>query len=180
LLLLTGLALSGCWTAPRADVSPPGPARLLQNGIVVEAVKDPMVVRSVDGATRRIVASSPKNGTTDTLQVDPTVSGLKRIKAGDTVQLTVAEELTIYVPPQEQRGPPADAPPITTPEARVLSVDPSYRLLTLQFPDGRKETLKVSTSVKLETVQSGDAVAIRPLRVIALQVLKHQARARVN
>ena len=54
-------------------------------------------------------------------------------------------------------------------DARVLMVDPSYRLLTLQYPDGQKETFKVPLGTRLEQMEGGDSVVIRPLEVLALR-----------
>ena len=45
--------------------------------------------------------------------------------------------------------------------AKVLRVDPSYRLLSLQYPDGRAETFKVGLDVKLLEMQPGDDVVVR-------------------
>jgi len=53
--------------------------------------------------------------------------------------------------------------------ARVLAVDPSYRLLKLQYPDGENETIKVPLGTKLEQMEAGDSVVIRPVEVIALR-----------
>jgi hypothetical protein len=57
-------------------------------------------------------------------------------------------------------------------DAQVLSVDPSYRLMTLHFPDGRDETLKVSRQVKLDEMEPGDEVSIRPVEAITLRTKK--------
>jgi hypothetical protein len=57
-------------------------------------------------------------------------------------------------------------------DAQVLSIEPSYRLMTLHFPDGRNETLKVSQQMKLDRVETGDEVTIRPVEAIALRMKK--------
>jgi hypothetical protein len=57
-------------------------------------------------------------------------------------------------------------------DAQVLSVDPSYRLVTLHFPDGHNETFKVSLRVKLDEMETSDAVTIQPVEAIALRMKK--------
>jgi len=58
------------------------------------------------------------------------------------------------------------------PDAKVLSVDPSYRLLTLQYPNGQAQTFKVGLDVKLLEMEPGDIVVIRTMELIALRVEK--------
>jgi hypothetical protein len=57
-------------------------------------------------------------------------------------------------------------------DAKVLSVDPSYRLLTLQYPNGQAQTFKVGLNVKLLEMEPGDIVVIRTMELIALRVEK--------
>ena len=57
--LVVALLLAGCWTAPSANVQPPGPPRLIQKGIVVRAEMRSAVVQSVDPDTRTIVMQVP-------------------------------------------------------------------------------------------------------------------------
>jgi hypothetical protein len=57
-------------------------------------------------------------------------------------------------------------------DAQVLSVDPSYHLVTLHFPDGHNETFKVSRRVKVDKMDTGDEVTIRPVEAIALRMKK--------
>jgi hypothetical protein len=59
--------------------------------------------------------------------------------------------------------------PIET-DAKVLMVDPSYRLLTLQYRDGHTETFKVGLDVKLLRMEPGDDVVVRAVETVALQV----------
>jgi hypothetical protein len=53
-----------------------------------------------------------------------------------------------------------------TPQARVLLVDPSYRLLTVQYPNGRMETFKIRLHTRIGDIEAGDAVTIRPAEVV--------------
>lgn len=174
LLVVATLALTGCWTAPVASVQPKGEPHLIQEGIAVQARKSPAIVRSVDASARSIVLSTPGDSAAVSYRVGPEVRKLDRIKVGDRVRVTVAEELAVYVLRDGRLLGPGGVP---VPEAiasnaRVLSVDPSYRLLTLKFPNGYTETLKVHRRVMLDEMGAGDAVVIRPVEIVALRVRK--------
>lgn len=173
LLLVAALALPGCWSPPVAGLQPKGKPGLIQGAIaVVESVKPPAVVQSVDRDARAITVLSPGEARPVTYKVGTNVSNLDRFKAGDRVQATVAEELTVYV---SQGGHPPSAggsPHTIDADAQVLSVDLSYRLMTLHFPDRHDETFKVSRRVKLNELETGDEVTIRPLEAIALRMRK--------
>jgi hypothetical protein len=166
------LALTGCWTAPVASVQPKGEPRLIQDGIAVEALKISAIVRSVDATARRIVLSTPGDAAAVSYRVGPGVRTLDRIKVGDEVRAEIAEELAVYVLRDGRLLRPGGVPEVIASNARVLSVEPSYRLLTLQFPDGHTKTLKVDRRVRLDEMASGDEVVIRPVEILALQVRK--------
>jgi Cu/Ag efflux protein CusF len=168
LLLVAALALPGCWSPQVAGVQPKGEPRLIQGAIAVESVKPPAVVQSVDRDGRAITVLSPGKVS---YKVGSQVSNLDRFKAGDKVEVTAAEELTVYVS-RDGRVPSAALSPHTVTDAQVLSVDASYRVVTLHFPDGHNESFKVSRRVKLDDMETGDEVAIRPVEAIALRMKK--------
>jgi len=85
------------------------------------------------------------------------------IRKGDQVKATVREVLTVYVPPVPNRSQ----------DARVLVVDPSYRVLTVQYPNGVTEALKVGLGARLEGIEAGDSIAIHPVEVIKLRLRRH-------
>jgi hypothetical protein len=174
LLLVAALALPGCWSAPIARLQSKGTPGPIQGAIVftAESVMPPAVVQSVDLATRAITVLPSGEATQISYKVDLSVSNFERLKAGDRVQSTVAEQLTVYV---RRDGAPPGArglPQTIVTDAQVLSIEPSYRLMTLHFPDGRDETLKVSRQVKLDEVETGDEVSIRPVEAIAVRMKK--------
>ena len=96
------------------------------------------------------------------------------IRAGDEVRATIKEILTVYV------GSPTAGSDRggrdRYPDARVLLVDPSYRLLTVQYPSGATETFKVGLHTRMQGVEPGDSVAIRPVEVTYLHVRRHANR----
>ena len=168
LLSVLALGLAGCWTAPVANVQPKGEARLIQSGIRVESVKDGVTVKSISADQRFIVLNF--SGATATFKPGPQVGNFYQVRAGDKVQATVAQELAIYVLKNGQAPGAGGKPEAIKANAKVLMVDPSYRLLTLQYPNGQAETFKVGLDVKLLEMESGDSVVVRPLELIALQV----------
>ena len=165
-LFTLALALIGCWTAPLATVQPDGEPRLIQGAISVKSVKDAAVVSAVDRSAGSIVLRTAGRAETSTYRVGPETSNLDDIKAGDLVKATVTEDLAVYVL-RDGHAPGIEG--TVSAEARVLTVDKSYRLLTLQYPDGQRETFKVPLGTKLEQMQAGDAVVIRPVEVLVLR-----------
>jgi hypothetical protein len=174
LLLVAVLALPGCWSAPIVRLQSKGTPRPIQGAIVlaVESVEPPAVIQSVDLDARTVAVLHPGEGRLISYKVGSNVSNLDRLKAGDRVQATLAEELTVYVRRDGDLPSAGGSPHTVVSDAQVLSVDPSYRLMTLHFPDGRDETLKVSLRVKLDEMETGDEVSIRPIEAIALRTKK--------
>jgi hypothetical protein len=170
-LLVAALALAGCWTAPTANVQPKGEARLIQNAIPVESVKHRVTVQSIDADRRFIILNFPE-GATATFKPGPQLANIHQIRAGDKVQATVAQELAIYVSKNDRVPRTGDKPEPLEADAKVLRVDPSYRLLTLQYPNGQAQTFKVGLDVKLREMAPGDIVVIRTMELIALRVEK--------
>jgi hypothetical protein len=171
LLPIMTLALAGCWTPPVANVQPKGEARLIQNAIRVQSVKDRVAVQSID-ADRRLVVLTFSEGATATFKAGPQLANFNQIRAGDKVEATLAQELAVYVLKNGQVPGTSGKPEAVKADARVLAVDPSYRLLTLQYPNGRAETFKVGLDVKLLEMEAGDTVVARTMELIALRVEK--------
>ncbi len=167
--LVPTLVLAGCWTPPVATVQPKGPSRVIQSGFRVQSAQRPVVVQSVDRAARTIVLRGADGSAAQAYRAGPTVSGIDRITPGERVRASFLEELTIFVSQDRRLAAPGDASDGLLSNARVLSVDPSYRLLTLQYPSGSRETFKVGLEVNLRQVEAGDDVAIRVLEVAALE-----------
>jgi Cu/Ag efflux protein CusF len=174
LLLVAALTLPGCWTAPVASLQSKGQPRVIQGAIAVavESVKPPAVVQSVDLDARAITLRGAGEARLVTYKVGSNVSILERLKAGDRVEATIAEELTVYISRDGHVQSAGGSPYTVVSDAQVLSVDPSYRLVTLHFPDGHNETFKVSLRVKLDEMETGDAVTIQPGDAIALRMKK--------
>jgi hypothetical protein len=167
LLLLATLTLPGCWTPPRSDVPPPGEPGLIADHIRGRADADLAVVQAVDAQSRTLSLMSATRRSPGMYPVSANVSGLGRVKPGERIKAIVFDELSVYALHADE--PAAVGGERIDPDARVLSVDPSYRLLIVQYPDGEKEIFKVGLGVQLRAMQAGDAVVIRPVELIGLK-----------
>jgi hypothetical protein len=158
-LLVASVAvfLSGCWVPPSASVRPGGGPRVIAGGIVIERVADPATVEGVDRAARTLALSMPGVGPS-TYRIGRGVLDWGHIRVGDRVRAKIREDLTVYVAPADESA-----------DARVLLVDPSYRVLTVRYPSGRTEPFKVGLHTRMQGIEAGDSVTIRPLDVVELR-----------
>ena len=170
LTLAASMLLSACWTPPNADVRPPGPSRLIQKGIVVISTLPRATVQSVDAQTRTIVLEVPGTPGLHSYRAGQQVSDLDRLRAGARVRATVSEELTVYVSSDGELPGTDGTPARKAPTARILSLDPSYRVMTLQKPDGQTEDFKVGLEVRLGQMQAGDQVLIQAPEIVSLSL----------
>ena len=169
LLIVTAFLLTGCWHVPVATVQPKGPPRVIQSAIAVESVKRPAIVQSIHRDAREITLLDGGERAAVSYKVSSAVRNLSRLQVGDKVKATVDEQLTVYVLRDGEPAPPGVEGSLQNVDARVLLVDPSYRLLTVHYPDGYDETFKVDQSVKLREMAPGDAVSITPVEAIKLR-----------
>jgi Cu/Ag efflux protein CusF len=165
------LTLTGCWTPPNANVQPAGKPGLIQGGIPVEVIQEPVTVESLD-AGKHTITLKHTDGTSKTFTVEPAVQNLDQVKVGDTIKATVKAELAIYIL-ENGRLPNPDGttrPKTINFNAKVLTVDPSYRLLTLQVSNGYTMTIKAGLDVLLEKMAPGDDVVMRSNEVTAITI----------
>jgi hypothetical protein len=164
--------LPGCWVAPNAHVQPKGEPRLIQEGIAVRSEKDKAVVQELDASTRTIVVRPPGDGVTYSYKVGPKVSSFDNIKVGQKVESTLAQELSVYVLRDGRLPDGRGGFQTITSDAKVLSVDPAYCLLTVQYPSGQSETFKVGLQTKLSQMEAGDDVVIHTIEAVAVKPKK--------
>jgi Cu/Ag efflux protein CusF len=167
------LALTGCWTPPNANVQPAGKPGLIQGNIAVQIVQDPVTVEAID-ASQRTITLKRDDGTTKTFTVVPAVENFDQVKAGDRIKAEVKAELSVYIL-DHGRLPNADGttrPKTVNFNARVLQVDPSYRLLTLKFTNGHTITIKAGLDVLLEKMAPGDDVVMRSNEITGITIKK--------
>ena len=156
---MAGIAvlLSGCWMPPSAGVRPGGSPRTIADRIEVEPVTDSARVESIDRAAGTVelgISGVPRRA----YKLGPGVRNRSGIHIGEQVRATIGEVLTVYVGARDWQQ-----------SARVLSVEPSYRLLTVQYSNGDTETFKVTLHTPMRDIEPGDSVAIRAPEVIDLR-----------
>ena len=164
--LVVGAAviLSGCWAPPSASVRPAGKPRVIAEGIEVDRTVDFAKVESLDPAART-VALSVGGVPLPAYKLGRRVRNWGDVRRADHVRATIAEVLTVYVEGNSFHV----AAPSRQPDARVLVVDPSYRLLTVQYPDGGTETFKTALHTRMDGIEAGDSVTIRQVEVTELR-----------
>lgn len=164
------IALAGCWTPPNANVQPQGEPRLIQDGIRAESLDNPVTVQSVDAAQGAVVIKLG-DGAIANCKLGPKVKNAGQISPGDRAEADLTVELAVYLLANGRLLDGTTAEKLGV-NAKVLQVDPSYRLLTLQYPDGRTETVKAVLGARLVEMAPGDSVVVHPVEVAKIRVKK--------
>jgi hypothetical protein len=169
--IILSLVLTGCWTPPNANVQPKGEPRLIQSGVSATDYHARATVQTVDiGA--RVLGLKLDDGTMLSCTVGPLVPHFDQIQPGDRIKVTLAEKLAVYVL-RDGRMRGADGQEETIPFiARVQTVDPSYRLLTIQYRNGQTTELKTDLDAKLLEMQPGDAVVLQSAEATEIRIEK--------
>jgi hypothetical protein len=159
-----------------------------EGAVEVETVTVPSsTVLAINYPSRTLTLVMP-DGSKNTYKISSDVGNFDQIEVGDKVNATLVEALAVYM------GGPGTAPSTgevktvnlapkgakpgiivaNTQEvtAKVVSVDPKERKLTLQTADGENRTVKVSKSVDLAKVKPGNDVTIRLTDALAIVVEK--------
>jgi hypothetical protein len=167
------MLMSGCWTAPNANLRPKGEPRVIEDSIEVEVSMPPMRVESID-SVKRILVASLRQAPAIEMKIAPGVRNLEDVHPGDLIRPKVREKLRVYVARQPERG---DGGVTVDPHAsRVLFIDPSYRLLAVQYPDGRTDTFKVGLNTRLKDMEPGDSVAVNTFEAVDLRIRHPSSR----
>lgn len=164
-----------------ATPTPPS-GTLEQNTLTVSAT-----VVSIDHAKRTAVLQGP-DGDRFTVKVDPSVPGLEKVKAGDTVAATYYESVVYQVRRAGQAAPgvnvaaagdttaPGQLPAAAAGRAititsTIVGIDEKKGTVTLQPPDGGEPlVVKVQYPDRLRAVQKGDLVEVTYTEAIAIGV----------
>jgi hypothetical protein len=170
LMPVAALTLAGCWTPPNANVQPKGKPGLIQDGITVESVKDPAVVEAIHTSTRTITLKF-SDQVSRTYPVGSQVENLDQVRVGDHVKATVTDVLAVYLLENGRLPDGATAETLGI-NAKVLIVDPSYRILTVQYPNGQSDKFKPGLGTKMEEMSPGDSVAVKPQEITAIKIEK--------
>ncbi len=190
LLCAGAVSLAGCSASEDSSLksalgmATPTPisGTLQQNSITVSAK-----VVSVNQAKRTAVLQGP-DGDSFTVKVDPSVQGLDKVKAGDTVAATYFESVAYEVkkPGEAAPGvnvatagdgtkpgqlPAAAAGRAVTVTSTIVGIDEKKGTVTLQPPDaGDPVTVKVRDPSRLKAVKKGDLVEVTYTEAIAVGV----------
>jgi hypothetical protein len=105
------------------------------------------------------------------------VADFCQIQSGDRVKVSLAEEFAVYVLKDGRLPAAGRTDEAINFYAKVQSVDPSYRLLTLQYSSGQTEVLKTDLNAKLLEMQAGDALVLQTAEAKAIHTQKQSVMA---
>jgi translation initiation factor IF-1 len=163
--------LTGCWTPPNAQVQPSGEPRLIQSGVSADDNHVQATVQLVD-ASQHSLHLKLADGTQIFCSISPQLKNISQLQSGDRVKVTLAEKLSVYVLKDGRMTAAGGAEEAIPFIARIQLVDPSYRLLTLQYVNGQTQVLKAGLDAKLLEMQPGDAVVLESAEATALRIEK--------
>jgi hypothetical protein len=158
--------------------------------MAAEAVTKTFTVQDIDPATRTVTLKAT-DGTTEKYKCGPEVRNFAQIKKGDQVTSTVMDEIAVDIRKGTDTGPSAGAqqmmsvaPQGAKPSmmmvqteqmtAKIVAIDTSKRMVTLEGPGGNTKTIKASQKVDLSQLNKGDDVTVRFAQGMAVAVQSPQ------
>jgi hypothetical protein len=185
LIAAAPLFLTSCSSTSSSQAAAGSGPEIERGKVFVDAATETATVQSIDKDTRTVVLLH-QDGKTSDYECGPDVRNFDQIKVGDQVTATVGESVAIGlikggVPPAAGtatavvRAPLGEKPGgqiIDTVgfTAKVITIDPATRMVTLQTPDGKERTLKVEPDIDLTGVNPGDDVGVKVTRAFAVSV----------
>jgi hypothetical protein len=156
-------------------------------GIIVNTIDLSARVKAIDKANRKATLLGP-DGKTFTVKVGPEAVNFDQVGVGDLVNLTVTEELVVYLD-EEGKSPddasaamvalaPKGAQPgglvagTTQVTGTVTVIDRDNRTATLQFGDGSTKTFPVRSDIDLSRHKVGEKVVFCIAEMVAIRVEK--------
>ena len=154
-------------------------------GVIVNTIEVSARVSAIDKANRKVTLLE-SDGKTFTVKVGPRAVNFDQVEVGDLVNLTVTEELVVYL--DEEGAPATDgsaalvalAPKGAQPgglvagttqiTGTVTAIDLNKRTATLQFGDGSIKTFPVRSDVDLSKRRVGEQVVFHVTEMIAISV----------
>lgn len=208
--VLAGLAglltLTSCASTPPA--APPPPAMSSQNdspppsnqasgaiaytagepgGVIINKFNLTARVENIDKVNRTATLQR-EDGSRFTVKVGPDAINFDQVKVGDCVNLTVTEELGVYLntagaPQNDELGavvalaPKGGKPGGLVAETEqitgtILAIDPTNHAVTLQLEDGSTKTFPVRKDIDLFKRNVGEQVVFRFTKMIAISIEK--------
>jgi len=179
------LCLAGCKSAPVNPLATQTSPTLAGGMPVIQTFKEKVVITSMVASERRLALRTGK-GDTITCKAAPQVSNFNQLQVGETVKATITDAVVLFPakstelpsagPGVEISGSAEGAAPSTVvlqttdSRARAINVDPSYRLLKVEYANGSKKEFKVPLPYTLENVHKGDEVVVRATEPLAIWV----------
>ncbi len=158
-----------------------------EGAIEVGAITATSKVTTIDPAERTVTLTN-EAGETNTYKLGKKVRNFDQIKVGDEVKATLLESVAVVVrkssasPDASERDLVAVAPKGAMPgvimaktrqiTAKIASVDPQARTVTVEGPAGGTPTINVGPKVNLDELQKGDDVTLRVTDALAIRVEK--------
>ena len=178
------LAFAGYAQEPKATTKPKPDAK---GAIEVGAITETSKVTAVDPAERTVTLAN-EAGETNTYKLGKNVRNFDQIKVGDQVKATLLQSVAVTVSKSSApatagaRGVVAVAPMGAKPgvlmaktrqiSAKIVSVDPNARTVTVEGPRGGKPTIKAGPKVNLDELHQGDDVTLSVTDALAISVEK--------
>ncbi len=185
------LSLTACTTGspppPGAESGSVAYTEGVPGGVVVNTVDMSAHVTAIDTANRKLTLLGP-DGAKRTVKVGPEAINFDKIAVGDLVNVTLTEELVVYLDEDGLSGPdastgmvalaPKGAKPggvlanTTQVTATVSKIDMARRTATLKFDDGSSKRFAVRDDIDLSRRKVGEKVVFLVTDMIALSVDK--------
>ena len=155
---------------------------------VVDVIKTTATVEKINLEKRKVTLLL-EDGKHKTFKVDKSVQNLDQVKVGDHLKISFTEETVVLVgsssqPPRaEEVGEVGVAPKGAKPDivmadtyamtAKVLAVDTAKHRVTLEDPDGKKKTIKLSKKVtNLDQLKVGETIGTVITDSLIVEVVK--------
>lgn len=184
---LCSFFMTGCATSPQ-DAAPAVSTTQTRShvegvpgGVVSQLTTLVATVEKIDYQTREVTLLDPQ-GNSKTLKISPQATNLDDVQKGDTVRVSYAEELVVFV---KEKGAPANTGKATIPAgekpqvvdavtqeqtATVKALDIEHQTATLRFPDGGERTFLVREDVKLDKSQIGREIVFRHSEALGISI----------
>lgn len=178
------LAIASCSTAIPGEQSTTV-KKSATGTTVVDTYKATATVASIDTSKRKLTLTLT-DGKRKVVTCGPEVVNFHSIEVGDRVNVTVTEELAVYLDKGKPVGGASGAatvalaplgakPGVVTSDTvqatvKISAIDTTARKVTFTTKDGESETVKVGEHIDLTKVKVGDSVTIRRTEAMAVLV----------
>jgi hypothetical protein len=155
--------------------------------IIVESEKTEATVTAVDARAGTITLKRSWHDKAKTYKVNPNAVDFTQIRVGDEVHAEVIEEVAVLivpggVPPEIDAAAmvataaPGEKPAMVAAEsvqvtAEIIAIDGHSHEVTIEYPDGSVQTVKVAKHIDLTKVALGDSVFIKITEAVAIEVV---------